>query len=677
MSVPVRELKGVGESLSKKLSLLGIEYVRDLINYYPRKYIDFSVISSISSLKPGMVTVEVEIKQVAGRYVRRGMHLTEAVASDSTGSVRIIWFNQPYRAAVLTKTERYLVSGSFEMSRGKLAIMNPAIELAKSFPVNTARIVPIYKEVKGLRSATMRKIIASMHSNILKLPETLPSRIVEEYKLLSRAEASAAIHLPNTIDQLDAAKRRLGFEEVLSLALASLMNKHDFVNDSSHTINFNENLARNFVAALPFELTASQKMAAWEIFRDMEADEPMNRLLEGDVGSGKTVVAAMAAVMAINNGFQVAVMAPTEVLARQHATSFRRLLDMIGMTDEVALLVGSLKAKSKKNINSEVRLGSKKLLIGTHALINEDVSLKNLGLVIIDEQHRFGVEQRKLLQQKTKGKMPHVLSMTATPIPRTLALTLYGELDISVLKEKPSNRQPVITKIIPPGSRLKLYKGLDSELKKGHQIFVIAPNIADSDVMPSRSAEEIYQSLSREIYPNCTVGLLHGKLPPGEKEKVMLSFVDGGIDVLVSTTVVEVGVDVPNATVIVIEGPERFGLAQMHQLRGRVGRSNVQGYCYLVMSDSKEPTRRIRALASSADGFRLSELDLEIRGPGAIYGKLQSGQLDLRIAKLTDIDLIRSARLAAQRIIDEGIDLSEYPDLAEQVYKNRAITNLN
>ncbi len=674
---PLESLKGIGTAVASKLGVLGIHTVADLIHYYPRRYDDYSNLTPIAKLQPGSVSIEASIKQIRGRYVRRGMHITEAVASDSTGSVRLVWFNQPYREAATKAGKSYFISGNFDMSRGRLALMNPAMELASDFPINTARVIPIYRETRGLKSATIRKIIAAIRTDIEDLPEYLPPSVITQNKLISRAQAILAMHFPQSAASLDNARRRLGFEEIFGLSMASLLNKAEASKEKTHVIPFNEKLAKTFVERLPFELTDAQRKVAWQIFQDLQRDTPMNRLVEGDVGSGKTVIAVMGAIMAIDKGYQVALMAPTELLARQHADNIHAMMGSVGRHDGVALLVGSLKPAQKKIAQESIRSGKAHFIIGTHALITDKVDMRRLGLVIVDEQHRFGVEQRKKLQKKAGGRMPHVLSLTATPIPRTLALTLYGELDISVIDEKPKNRIPIITKIASPNSRKQLYETVDKEIEAGRQMFTVCPLISESETLLALSAEKVYEDFSRKSFKHRRVGLLHGKMKAVEKERVMQQFVDHELDILVSTTVIEVGVDVPNASVMLIEGAERFGLAQIHQLRGRVGRSSDQGYCYLMMSDSKEPSRRLRAVESSTDGFRLSELDLEIRGPGAIYGQSQSGALDLRVAKLTDVKLIEAARNAAQIFIDSGQRLSEYPELSAFVSKYRSVTNLN
>lgn len=676
MDKDVATLKGVGDQVAKKLAILGIKTVTDLIYYFPRRYEDYSALTPIAKLMPGQVSIKAQIKQASGRYVRRGLHITEAVASDDTGSVRLVWFNQPYREASIKKGEIYFVSGNFEMSRGRLAIMNPSAELSSNFPVNTARIVPIYRETKGLKSATIRKLIAGLHDDINNIAENLPPGIIKSGKLMSHADAIKQMHFPDSPDILNEAKQRLGFEEVFSLVLAALINKQANQKEHALQIPFQQKLAQNFVKQLPFDLTDAQRKVVWQIYKDLEKETPMNRLVEGDVGSGKTVVAAMAAMMAISEGYQVALMAPTELLARQHADSLYELLNSVGMQDSVVLLVGSLKSADKKRAHDRIASGDAKLIVGTHAVISEKVDMHKMGLVVVDEQHRFGVGQRQKLQKKA-GHSPHVLSMTATPIPRTLALTLYGELDISLLDDMPPGRKPIITKIISPNSKQRLYKEIDKEIEAGRQMFVVCPLITESDVMQVLSAEQVYDDFSKKVFKHRKVGLLHGKMKQEEKEKTMQEFAEGKLDILVATTVIEVGVNVPNASIMMVEGAERFGLAQIHQLRGRVGRSSDQGYCYLMMSDSSAPTRRLRAVEQSSDGFKLAELDLEIRGPGAIYGKSQHGQLDLRIANLTDVRLISSARKAAQDFLDSGEKLSKYPELSAQVKENQLITNLN
>ncbi|HSX18028.1 MAG TPA: ATP-dependent DNA helicase RecG [Candidatus Saccharimonadales bacterium] len=676
LSTPIDELKGVGDELAKKLVSLGVKTVGDLITNYPRRYDDYSNVIAIKSLRPGDVTLEAQISHVNGRYVRRGMHITEAIAVDKTGSVRLVWFNQPYRAGAIKAGQPYYVSGEYALRRARFSIINPSVELVSDFPVNTARIIPIYRETKGLKSFTIRKLIRQAITDTGELEDHLPAWLIKEQKLMNFADAVMEMHFPSSPEALQKAKRRLGFEEVFELTLAALLNKYELYQNKALAIPFHEELARDFVEKLPFKLTDAQRKTTWQIYQDMAKSQPMNRLLEGDVGSGKTVVAAMAALMALKQGFQAALMAPTEILARQHADSLYKLLANVDYQNHVGLLIGGLKPKEKAEARKRIAEGDIGLMVGTHALIAEQVDMHKLGLIIVDEQHRFGVEQRKKLQAKA-GHMPHVLHMTATPIPRSLALTLYGELDISILDEMPPGRQSIITKIWSPNSRKQLNDQIDKELEAGRQMFVVCPLIEDSETSNGLSVEEVYERISKHDFKHRKVGLLHGRLKSAEKDAVMQKFLNQEYDILVSTTVIEVGVDVPNATIMVVEGAERFGLAQIHQLRGRVGRSEDQSYCYLIPSDSRAPSQRLKSLENTTDGFKLAELDLQLRGPGAIYGKMQHGALDLRVANLTDIKLIAAARNAAQKFIDQKENLARYPHLAQRVSTLRAITNLN
>ena len=676
LSNPIAGLKGVGDELAKKLAILGVKTIGDLIEDYPRRYEDYSNVVSLNKIRPGIVTLEAKINQIKGRYVRRGMHITEALASDDTGSVRLVWFNQPYRGGAIKHGQSYYISGEYALRRGRFSITSPSVELVSDFPVNTARIIPIYRETKGLKSFQIRKLVREAADIVKEMPEHLPAWLVKEQKLLDYKNAALEMHFPSSAQSLEYAQRRLGFEEVFQLSLAALLNKQELTREKGLAIPFNEKLAKDFVSKLPFKLTDAQREVVWRIYQDLEKTQPMNRLLEGDVGSGKTVVAAMAALMAMEQGYQTALMAPTEILARQHADTLNKLLDSVGYGDQVGLLVGSLKPAQKKECQRRIANGQIRLIVGTHALISEKVDMHKLGLIIIDEQHRFGVDQRKKLQAKA-GHMPHVLHMSATPIPRSIALTLYGELDISILDEMPPGRKEIQTKICSPNSRAQLNAQIDKQLGDGRQMFIVCPLILDTDLSWGLSVEEVFERVSKKDFKHRRVALLHGKLKSAEKDKVMQAFLNHEYDILVSTTVIEVGVDVPNATIMLIEGAERFGLAQIHQLRGRVGRSGHQSYTFLMLGDSKAPSQRLRALENTTDGFELAELDLQLRGPGAIYGTTQHGALDLRVAKLTDTKLIATARNAAQQFIDKEENLKRYPHLAAKVSALRAITNLN
>jgi ATP-dependent DNA helicase RecG len=587
----------------------------------------------------------------------------------------LVWFNQPYRAKFTRRDQPYYIAGEYGLRRGRFSILNPAAELVSSFPVSTARIIPIYRETKGLKSYSIRKLVREALMHFKSLPEYLPGWLVSEQQLTTHTRAVTEMHFPSSSEALELAKTRLGFEEVFELSLAALLNKYELAREHALLIPFREKLAKDFVASLPFRLTNAQRKVVWQIYQDMAQSYPMNRLVEGDVGSGKTVVAAMAALMAMEQDFQVAFMAPTEILARQHADTLFNLLSNVNYSAQVGLLIGGMSSKQKETARAGIANGAIRLIVGTHALITEKVDMQSLGLIIIDEQHRFGVEQRKKLQAKA-GHMPHVLHMTATPIPRTLALTLYGELDISILDEMPPGRKSIETNLVSPNSRAQLYEKVEEELESGRQMFVVCPLITDSETSEGKSVEEVYGKMARQ-FKNRRVAMLHGQMKSKEKDEVMQKFVAHGYDILVSTTVIEVGVDVPNASVMLIEGADRFGLAQIHQLRGRVGRGAHQSYCYLMLSDSSAPSPRMRALESTTDGFKLAELDLRLRGPGAIYGLSQHGALDLRVANLSDVKLIYAARTAAQKFIDKKERLGNYPELATMIAELRAITNLN
>lgn len=667
-------VKGVGDIVAQKFHKLRIETVQDLVDYVPRKYDDYSKIIRVSQIRPGPVTLKVKIAAIKSRYSKRGLHMTEATASDDSGSVKLVWFNQPYRAQSIKLDQEYYVSGEFAQNYRFFAITNPACELVSNFPVNTARLVPQYRLTKGLGAAQIRKVMKNALINY-KPAETLPEWLLAQEKLISKSDALLEMHFPTDYEKLAKAKERLGFEEVFELTLASELNREAYKNEHSLQIPFNENLVKEFVESLPFKLTNDQRKVAWAIFQDMSSGSPMNRLVEGDVGSGKTVVAVLAAIGAMQAGFQVAFMAPTEILANQHASSIHKLLANIGFHEKLLLLTGSMNSKQKAIVYESIKSGEAQLIVGTHALFQEKVVFSKLGLIIVDEQHRFGVEQRKKLQAKA-NELPHVVSMTATPIPRSLALTLYGEMDVSVITELPPGRKAVETEIYIPENREKVYREMSYELDKGRQAFVVCPQI-EEDEAGRLSVKKIHKQLSGKWLKNYSVGLIHGKMKTDEKDAVMSEFISGKIQVLVATTVIEVGVDVPNATFMVVEGADRFGLAQMHQLRGRVGRGSDESYCYLILEENGEPSTRLKLLERENNGFKLAEYDLELRGPGAIYGTMQHGELDLRVAKLTDTELISRARSAAKQFVSQGENLLKYPQLKSRVHRLRTITNLN
>jgi ATP-dependent DNA helicase RecG len=673
---PLQMLKGVGPKNAEILKSAGLVTVEDLIDYWPRRYDDYSKVSPIQSLKPGLVTVRGTFSGITARRSRRGLNMTNARLSDSSGSLHVVWFNQPYRAATIKVGEEYYVSGEFALKAGKLGITNPRIELASGITNEGGKILAIYRESKVLSSLLIRKVTSVMSPAFELLPENLPNWLLEEADLMPRSAAVKALHLPTSSKELKIARERLGFEEVFQMQLAGVLARKEILKEHSPVVEFDEATAKDFVAHLPFKLTADQKRTVWQIYKDMAQDTPMNRLVEGDVGSGKTIVAAMAAIMAMRAGYQVLFMAPTEILARQHANSLSKLLSHTEWADQIGLLVGSLAPKQKAALHARIASGECRLAVGTNALVQDKVITENVGLVIIDEQHRFGVEQRTKLRTKA-GLFPHVLCMTATPIPRTLALTLYGELNITQLKTMPEGRTPIETDVILPSTKAALYKKIDAKIAEGRQAFIVCPLIEENAELGLTSVEGIYDTLRKGPFKHRSVGLLHGNMKADQKEQVMTEFKAGIIDLLVATTVIEVGVDVPNACVMVVESAERFGLAQIHQLRGRVGRGEHKGYCYLIPSDDQGISKRLRVLCYVSDGFRLSEIDLELRGPGAIYGMRQSGALDLRIAELTDEALISRAKKAAEEFVNRGEDVLKYPVLADRVQHFRSISKLN
>lgn len=695
LSDPIETIPRVGPSYQKKLKKLGIKTIKDLIFHFPHRYEDFSNLIKISQAKIGeKVCIRGRILTIENTKTwRKRMILTQAIVEDETGKIKVIWFNQPYLIDVLKSNDFVCLTGKVTLgSESKrtlpeIYLQNPTFE--KIFPrkelIHTGRIVPIYPETEGLSSRWLRMILQPILKKIKnEISEILPEKIRKEYKLLSVNKAIWQVHFPDSLKLAKKAKERFSFEELFLLQLKVLKEKLKIKSQKAFVIPFNLELIKNFIKNLPFELTEAQKKAAWQILKDLEKDRPMNRLLQGDVGSGKTVVAMMAALEVVKAGYQVALMAPTEILAKQHLKTFSEFLKNFNL--KIGLLTHSdckfLEEKiSPEKLLEKIENGEIEILIGTHALIQEKVKFKNLALVILDEQHRFGVEQRaKLVKQSTISnlqsviRIPHLLSMTATPIPRTLALTIYGDLDLSIIDQLPKGRKKVITKAISPSKREKAYEFIKKEIKKGRQVFVICPRIEPSQNQNSKSWAEVkavkeeYEKLSKFVFPEFRVGMLHGKMKTKEKEKIMKNFRERKIDILVSTSVVEVGIDVPNATIMMIEGAERFGLAQLHQFRGRVGRGKYQSFCFLFTeSPSKKTAQRLEALMKCQDGFKLAEKDLEIRGPGEIFGQRQWGLPDLAMGALTDIFLVEKTRNAAKEILEENSNLKNYPLLREKL----------
>lgn len=676
LATSLERIKGVGPKTAEQFAAAGLRTVGDLLTFFPRGYEDFSHVTRISELQPGKVTLKARCEKVEMRSVRRGMRIVTATLADDSGKIQAVWFNQPYRMTQLKEGGEFLFSGEFEFSYNRYQLTSPTAEKAAEIEASAQQdaIMPIYKGIAGLKTALVRKILGELRPLMTMLPETLPPTITQQEKLVSYSAAVQSIHFPETAEAMERAKERLAFEELFQLLVASQLNKQEHSKLTGAAIPFDQAVIKEFVGQLPFTLTGAQRRAAWDIFQDLESATPMNRLLQGDVGSGKTVVAGMAARQAAHSGYQTAFMAPTEILAQQHAQTLSTVLAPFDLT--VGLLTGSVKGAARKTLYAAIAEGQVDVVVGTHALIQSTVSFHSLGLVVIDEQHRFGVKQRQALLDKS-SVMPHLLSMTATPIPRSLALTVYGELDISILNEKPAHRLPIITKIGSPNSRSEVYVKIEEELVKGRQAYVICNLIDDNPDNDLASVEAEYKRLRSGVFKHRTIGLLHGKLSAQEKDAVMQEFSKGAVDILVSTTVVEVGVDVPNATIMLIEDGDRFGLAQLHQLRGRVGRSSHQSYCFIIPSNSKKPSQRLREIEKSEDGFYLAEVDLELRGPGEIYGRSQHGALNLQIATLGDTRLIARAQKAAKAFVLSGENLLHYKQLAQQVQKYQRLTTLN
>lgn len=664
LASPIEEVKGVGPKTSEVLNHAGIFTLRDLVYHLPRTYQDFQEAQSIKDLKPGQVAIKARVDAISTSRKRRGLSLTEATLRDSTGAVRAIWFNQPYRAKQLATNKEYYFSGKLEFSYGRFQLMNPSAEASGDIDKGAENgLQPIYPARGTVKTNDFRKFIKNIQNQIALTPDMIPN-------FEGRADALLSVHFPENIDDATEGRNYLATEELFSLLLASRLNREANQQLRTTPIKCDLPALQKLIKSLPFSLTNAQRRAVWEIIQDMEKDIPMNRLLQGDVGSGKTMVAALSGFVAARAGMQTAIMAPTEVLAAQHAES---LSELFGDKLSIALLTGSTKHKTE--LKKHIASGEVDLVVGTHALITDDTKFHNLGLAIIDEQHRFGVAQRQKLLSKAHT-MPHLLSMTATPIPRSLQLTIFGDLSVSILDELPAGRQAITSKIISPNSTKQMWEKIKPELENHHQVYYICKKIDDDGKSELASVKRECQKIVK-MFPDYHVELLHGKMKPAEKDEIMKRFSAGQIDILVSTTVVEVGVNVPNATVMVIVDADQYGLSQLHQLRGRVGRGSDASYCYLVNSSSDAPSRRLREIEKSQDGFYLAEVDLKLRGPGEIYGALQHGALDLRIASVTDTKLVHKAERLVDDFLKRGYNLLEYKELNAEVKKYQRLTTLN
>lgn len=673
-------IKGIGEVSLAKLHQAGINTRLDLIYFLPRDYRTVNFFRRIADVRPGQITIKASASNINHRRgQKRFLEITTAELEDNSGKILATWFNQPYRQKQLAHGEFYF-SGEYSFNRGQFQLLNPSVQAATASAKKRLEqdfIEPIYSTVRGLKSSFLSKAIAGLASEILILDELLPEVVVRQMGLMARSDALYQLHFPSSLKQIKQAKWRYLIEKYLVANLASLVSAEQGKTLASATITPDYELVKQFVTSLPFALTDDQRKAIWQILETMKND-PLNCLLQGDVGSGKTVVALVVALVVARQGGQVALMAPTEILANQHFQTAQQFLEPFGV--KIALLTSALKKSAKQQLYTQLQAGEIDLVIGTHALIQSDVMFANLQLAIIDEQHRFGVLQRQALAEKARLK-PHLLSMTATPIPRSLALVLKNELKIISIHHKPATRRPIQTTIIPKNKRALMFDDLRAQLDQGRQAYVICNLIEAGDESSRQSVEATYQALTKGELKNYRLATLHGKLKPDEKETIMRQFVAGEFDVLIATTVVEVGVDVPNATVMIIQDAENYGLSQLHQLRGRIGRGQYQSYCYLLSGGSTEDNQRLAEIEKSDDGFYLAEVDLNMRGMGDLFGQSQHGWFDLD-ANIEAIEASAQAcEIYRQDVVSRGQtigdDLQKYPELWQQISQFDNLTILN
>ena len=662
---PVRYLKGVGPKTAERFEKLGILTLSDLLCHYPRRYLDFSKPYSIAEAPADtecVVKAEVFAKP-GGRILPGGRRMERITAGDDVSSLEITWFNNPYAAQKLELGQEYYFQGIVTGGMLRRQMVNPQVRTDAQ--VKSSPFEAVYPQTEGLTSSAIAKCVRQLLPHAELLPDPLPPEMLKKYRLLSKADAVRAIHCPATEEEAFAARRRLIYEELLVLQLGiGRMKNHGAASTGAPMKKAD---ASPFWESLPFSPTGAQRRAVEEILTDMSGETSMNRLLQGDVGSGKTLVAAAAIWACIRAGYQAALLAPTEILTSQHAENLNRLLSPFGM--RVALLTGGMKAAARRTTLAAIRDDEADLIVGTHAILSEGVEFARLGLAVVDEQHRFGVRQRGLLAEKAAN--PHLLVMSATPIPRTLGLLMYGDLDISILDELPPGRKPVKTRCITGKKRADLYGFLDREIDSGRQVYIVCPAIEDAGGSGLNAVKSYYEDIAKAYLPDRRVGLMHGKLKPKEKAEVMDDFKSGRLDALVSTTVIEVGVDVPNATVMVIENAERYGLSALHQLRGRVGRGAAESWCFLVSDNASESVqKRLKFLCSTSDGFAVAQYDLETRGPGDFFGSRQHGLPTLQIADLmNDTRTLHAAQSEAVALLAEDplLERPEHALLARQV----------
>ncbi len=671
LQAPLVTLRGVGQARASLLEKLGLRTLEDLLFCYPRRYEDYAGLKTIVKVEYGeLVTVIGKVWDAGARETQGGRKLFKAVLSDGTGFLELTWFNQPYLADRIKPGMLLKVTGKVGQYLGRPTMVAPEWEVLEREELKSAGLLPVYPLTEGLTQKVMRSTVEqALALWAERVPETLPAALREQYQLWPLSLALRKIHFPEDWSQLQLARRRLGFEEALILQIGLLRQKKAWKAQSGQRIVLDPAQIEALIAALPYALTGAQRRSLEEMLQDLASGQPMNRLLQGDVGSGKTVVAALLLALLAGAGYQGALMVPTEILAEQHYATLSRLFALFPQTPTLALLTGSTPDYEREAIYAGLADGSIGVVVGTHALIQERVAFARLALVVIDEQHRFGVEQRAAL--RAKGLNPHVLVMTATPIPRSLELTIWGHVDVSVLDELPPGRQPVETRVLKPSERERAYQFIQHQVEKGRQAFIVYPLVEESEKLDARAAVEEFERLRREVFPRLRLGLLHGQLRSEDKEAVMAQMKRGELDILVATTVIEVGIDIPNATVMLIDGAERFGLAQLHQLRGRVGRGADRSYCLLLSEDpSEEAAERLKALEDTTDGFLLAQKDLEMRGPGEFLGTRQSGWPDLPILMaLGDTRVLHEAREAAVALLemDPELALPEHQALAQRV----------
>jgi ATP-dependent DNA helicase RecG len=716
LKTPLTSLNGVGAAIGKRLTQIGLNNTEDLLWYFPFRYDNFTKTVKIKDLQAGVaanVCGQIELIQNRRAHHRR-MNITEALINDGTESLKVIWFNQPFLAKTLRVGDMVSLAGKIE-DKDENTMVSPVYE--KIYPprlsgtppergfsgatIHTSGLVPVYHLTEKITEKQLRFLISQIIALSEKLPDLLPAETKKKLKLINLGEAIKKIHFPKNWAEVEEARRRLAFDELFLLQLKSQLVKKDRDLARAEIIEFKEKNTKEFVDSLPFKLTEDQRQASWSILQDMGRERPMSRLLNGDVGSGKTIVAIIALLNVALNNKQGVLMAPTEILAQQHFNSVSRLLKNFPL--RIALLTNNYRLLNNEThpvaeaatpfpgrgiprteLLKMIKTGEVDIIIGTHALVEEDVKFKNLALAIIDEQHRFGVEQRKALMTKTTtnpslptgqagfermGNLtPHLLSMTATPIPRSLALAIFGDLDISVIKQMPAGRQPIMTKIVPEEKRAAAYDFIRTQIKNGRQAFVICPLIEESDMFGVKSVKEEFAKLDKAIFPEIKIAALHGKLKAKEKEEIMRGFLNNEYKILVSTSVIEVGVDVPNATIMMIEGADRFGLAQLHQFRGRVGRGAEQSYCFLFPASNDGKTKqRLEAMEKISDGFALAKMDLKLRGSGEIFGTAQSGFPELKIATLWDYELMKQAQEEAVALLAVDPELKNNPGLLNEL----------